>query len=182
MDASWSSETKLLRGGGVGGLVSLNWKRALHALEVPSRKAGTMFADMRAAYDTLPAATKERLAGLVGLHGRRSGPGGREILRRRQGREREGVQRIGAPSGNQPPADRPPDLVRKPDAHAWLRRDEPREGMAADRGAGRPFDAGAASITIPGTSGDLGRAGDDAPQRRRLPPRRAPHHAAHDRL
>ena len=102
-----------------------------------------MFADMRAAYDPLPAATKERLAGLVGLHGRRSGPGGPEILRRRQGREREGVQRIGAPSGNQPPADRPPDLVRKPDAHAWLRRDEPREGMAADRGAGRPFDAGA---------------------------------------
>jgi taurine dioxygenase len=51
----------------------------LHALEVPSTKGGTMFADMRAAYDTLPAATKERLAGLVGLHGRSSGPTGEKL-------------------------------------------------------------------------------------------------------
>src|SRR3954453_13460511 len=48
----------------------------LHALEVPSRKGGTMFANMQAAYDALPEATKERLAGLVGLHGRSSGPAG----------------------------------------------------------------------------------------------------------
>jgi taurine dioxygenase len=51
----------------------------LHALEVPSTKGGTMFADMRAAYDTLPNEMKERMAGLVGLHGRSSGPGGERL-------------------------------------------------------------------------------------------------------
>src|SRR5580700_8946386 len=48
----------------------------LHALEVPSSKGGTMFADMRAAYDTLPEAMKQRLSGLAGLHGRGDGPAG----------------------------------------------------------------------------------------------------------
>ena len=48
----------------------------LHAKEVPSAKGGTMFADMRAAYDALDEATKRRLAGLVGLHGRHDGPAG----------------------------------------------------------------------------------------------------------
>jgi taurine dioxygenase len=42
----------------------------LHAKEVPSEKGGTMFADMRAAYDTLDEAMKLRLSKLVGLHGR----------------------------------------------------------------------------------------------------------------
>jgi taurine dioxygenase len=51
----------------------------LHAKEVPSEKGGTMFADMRAAYDTLPEATKQRLAGLTGLHGRSSGPAGERL-------------------------------------------------------------------------------------------------------
>jgi taurine dioxygenase len=51
----------------------------LHALEVPSTKGGTMFADMRAAYDTLPPGMKERLARLVGLHGRSSGPAGERL-------------------------------------------------------------------------------------------------------
>jgi taurine dioxygenase len=48
----------------------------LHAREVPREKGGTMFADMRAAYDTLPEAMKQRLDGLVGLHGRGDGPAG----------------------------------------------------------------------------------------------------------
>jgi taurine dioxygenase len=48
----------------------------LHAIEVPAEKGGTLFADMRAAYDALPDATKQRLAGLVGLHGYSTGPGG----------------------------------------------------------------------------------------------------------
>ncbi|MBI3517654.1 MAG: TauD/TfdA family dioxygenase [Proteobacteria bacterium] len=48
----------------------------LHALEVPSEKGGTLFADMRAAYDALPDAMKTRLAGMVGLHGRTDGPAG----------------------------------------------------------------------------------------------------------
>ena len=51
----------------------------LHALELPSQKGGTMFADMRAAYDGLPEATKERLAVLTGLHGRTDGPAGERL-------------------------------------------------------------------------------------------------------
>jgi taurine dioxygenase len=48
----------------------------LHAKEVPNDKGGTMFADMRAAYDALPLAMKDRLAGMTGLHGRDDGPAG----------------------------------------------------------------------------------------------------------
>jgi len=51
----------------------------LHALEVPSSRGGTMFADMRAAYDTLPAAMKDRLSKLTGLHGRTDGPAGARL-------------------------------------------------------------------------------------------------------
>ena len=46
----------------------------LHAKEVPSAKGGTMFADMRAAYDDLVEPMRRRLEGLVGLHGRTNGP------------------------------------------------------------------------------------------------------------
>jgi taurine dioxygenase len=48
----------------------------LHAKEVPNDKGGTMFADMRAAYDALPEPMKTRLAGMTGLHGRHDGPAG----------------------------------------------------------------------------------------------------------
>jgi taurine dioxygenase len=51
----------------------------LHAVEVPSEKGGTIFADMCAAYEAFPQAMKERLAGLVGLHGRTDGPVGARL-------------------------------------------------------------------------------------------------------
>ena len=51
----------------------------LHALEVPSSKGGTMFANMYAAYDALTDAMKEKLAGLTGLHGRTDGPAGTRL-------------------------------------------------------------------------------------------------------
>ena len=51
----------------------------LHAKEIPSSKGGTMFADMRAAYDALPLAMKDRLSTLVGVHGRSTGPGGEKL-------------------------------------------------------------------------------------------------------
>jgi taurine dioxygenase len=46
----------------------------LHAVEVPSDKGGTLFADMRAAYDALSDAMKQRLEGLTALHGYTDGP------------------------------------------------------------------------------------------------------------
>ncbi len=48
----------------------------LHALEVPSEKGGTIFADMCAAYDALPEAMKDRLRDLVCLHNHTRGPTG----------------------------------------------------------------------------------------------------------
>jgi taurine dioxygenase len=53
----------------------------LHALEVPSQRGGTVFADMVAAYAALPPAMKDRLASLTGLHGHTSGPAGGELYR-----------------------------------------------------------------------------------------------------
>jgi len=51
----------------------------LHAKEVPLERGGTMFADMRAAYDALSPRMKEQLAALTGLHGRSSGPAGERL-------------------------------------------------------------------------------------------------------
>src|SRR5262249_61619024 len=51
----------------------------LHAREVPAARGGPMFADMRAAYDALPAARKQLLSGLTGLHGRSTGPAGERL-------------------------------------------------------------------------------------------------------
>src|SRR4029077_5994066 len=48
----------------------------LHALEVPASKGGTMFADMCPPLAPLPQITKDRLSGLVALHGRPDGPAG----------------------------------------------------------------------------------------------------------
>jgi taurine dioxygenase len=53
----------------------------LHALEVPSQRGGTVFADMYAAYETLPQAMKDRLATMTGLHGHTSGPAGGTLYR-----------------------------------------------------------------------------------------------------
>jgi len=51
----------------------------LHAKEVPSEKGGTMFADMRAAYDALPEPRKQLLSGLTALHSRSTGPAGERL-------------------------------------------------------------------------------------------------------
>ena len=57
----------------------------LHAKEVPSEKGGTMFVDMRAAYDTLPEDRKQLLAGLTGLHRRGTGPAGERLYGNEKG-------------------------------------------------------------------------------------------------
>ena len=51
----------------------------LHAKEVPSEKGGTLFADMRAAYDALPEAKKTALSELTALHLRHAGPAGEKL-------------------------------------------------------------------------------------------------------
>src|SRR5205823_11968862 len=60
-----------------------------------------------------------------------------------------------------------------------------RGGLEADRGTRRAFDAGSVRV-LPRLArrrpADVGRTGDNAPRRRRLPARRTPGDAAHDRL
>lgn len=46
----------------------------LHGLEIPSERGGTLFADMRAAYDDLPEAMKRNIDGLTALHRFNFGP------------------------------------------------------------------------------------------------------------
>ena len=115
----------------------------LHAKEVPSQKGGTMFADMRAAYDALPEAMKQRLAGLVGLHGRIDGPAGETLYGDDKSATDKDISEEARPAVIRASGDRPADPVRQPDAHARLRRHGARRGLAADRGAGRARDAGA---------------------------------------
>lgn len=57
----------------------------LHAKEVPSEKGGTLFADMRAAFDALPEQRKRLLAELTGLHGRHTGPAGEKLYGNEKG-------------------------------------------------------------------------------------------------
>lgn len=51
----------------------------LHALEVTSARGGTIFADMRTAYDTLPAALRGKLDTLTARHGYTTGPDGEKL-------------------------------------------------------------------------------------------------------
>lgn len=53
----------------------------LHALEVPSQRGGTVFADMVAAYEALSSTMKDQLATMIGLHGHTSGPAGGELYK-----------------------------------------------------------------------------------------------------
>ena len=70
----------------------------LHAKEVPSEKGGTMFANMRAAYAALPAAMKQRLAGLTGLHGRSDGPAGERLYGDEKGQTEKVYQPLPRPA------------------------------------------------------------------------------------
>lgn len=51
----------------------------LHALEVTSARGGTIFADMRNAYDTLPPDLRQRVDTLTARHGYTTGPDGERL-------------------------------------------------------------------------------------------------------
>jgi taurine dioxygenase len=70
----------------------------LHAKEVPSEKGGTMFADMRAAYDALPEAMKHRLSDLHGLHGRSTGPAGERLYGNDKGATEKAYREVPRPA------------------------------------------------------------------------------------
>ena len=92
----------------------------LHALELPSQKGGTMFADMRAAYDGLPDATKQRLTGLVGLHGRTDGPAGERLYGDEKGATERKYTEIARPAViNHPVTGRPILFVNPMHVHGF---------------------------------------------------------------
>ena len=99
----------------------------LHAKEVPSSKGGTMFADMRAAYDTLPEAMKARLTGLTGLHGRSSGPAGERLYGDDKGKTEIEYDELPRPAVvNHPVTGRPILFVNPMHTHGFvgMRKDE----------------------------------------------------------
>jgi taurine dioxygenase len=99
----------------------------LHAKEVPSEKGGTMFADMRAAYDALPSAMRERLAGLTGLHGRSSGPAGERLYGDDKGLTENVYAELPRPAvGRHPVSGRPILFVNPMHVHGFvgMRREE----------------------------------------------------------
>jgi alpha-ketoglutarate-dependent taurine dioxygenase len=99
----------------------------LHAKEVPSEKGGTMFADMRAAYEALPEARKQQLEGLTALHGRSSGPAGERLYGDEKGVTEKVYQEMRWPAVTRHPVTGRPILFVNPmhtHGFAGMARDE----------------------------------------------------------
>jgi taurine dioxygenase len=93
----------------------------LHAKEIPSEKGGTMFADMRAAYDALPEPMKDRLAGMSGLHGRSSGPAGERLYGDEKGATEKEYREVPRPAVvRHPVTDRPVLFVNPMHTHGFV--------------------------------------------------------------
>jgi taurine dioxygenase len=86
----------------------------LHAKEVPSEKGGTMFADMRAAYEALPQERKELLQGLTALHGRSIGPAGEKLYGDNKGITEKQYRDVRRPAVTRHPATGRPLLFVNP--------------------------------------------------------------------
>ena len=98
----------------------------LHAKEVPSERGGTMFADMRAAYETLPATMKHRLSGLTALHGRSDGPAGERLYGNDKGATEKAYREMPWPAVTRHPLTGQPILFVNPmHTHGFI-------GMARD--------------------------------------------------
>ncbi len=92
----------------------------LHAKEVPSEKGGTMFADMRAAYEALPEARKQQLEGLTALHGRSTGPAGERLYGDEKGVTEKVYQEMRWPAVTRHPVtDRPILFVNPMHTHGF---------------------------------------------------------------
>src|SRR5262245_30436890 len=79
-----------------------------------SSKGGTMFADMRAAYDALPKTMKDRLSTLVGLHGRSTGPAGEKLYGHDKGETEKVYHEMQRPAVIEHPVTGRPILVGNP--------------------------------------------------------------------
>jgi taurine dioxygenase len=86
----------------------------LHAKTVPSEKGGTMFADMRAAYDALPEEMKQRLSELQGLHSRSTGPAGERLYGENKGVTEKQYREVQRPAVTRHPVTGRPILFVNP--------------------------------------------------------------------
>ncbi|HEX3953827.1 MAG TPA: TauD/TfdA family dioxygenase [Stellaceae bacterium] len=100
----------------------------LHAKEVTSAGGGTMFADMRAAYDALPAVMKQKLAGRAGTHGYLAGPARSDEFFKATQNEAKGAERR-HPAVLQHPVTRRPLLFVNPSHQTGFVGMEPEAGL-----------------------------------------------------
>jgi len=86
----------------------------LHALEVPSKGAGTLFVSMKAAYAALPKGEQDRIRPLVGLHRHGAGPAGGMYDNSLDDDQEEGIKDVRHPAVRPHPVSGDPVLYISP--------------------------------------------------------------------
>lgn len=116
----------------------------LYAIEVPEGEGDTLFCDLTAAYEALPAATKRRLAGLKAVHNYDHVP--RDVFQRAQ---RHAAAGLPAPGGAHPPGNRPQGDLRQPGLRGAHRGSARRRERGLEAGNLRPLPAAEVPAGLP---------------------------------
>ena len=141
------------------------------------QKGGTIFANMCAAYDALPDAIKGGSPASPGCTAAATARPASVSMPAARAPARPRIREKARPAVRRHPVTGRPILFVNPLHTNGFDGMTPGRGVAADRGIGGPCDAGTVRLLPPLAGGrrpDVGRVGDDAPRRRRLPPGRTP--------